>query len=86
MGTLLIWYIYFQYAGETDIVSNVYVSNIQMYNAQNGARIKVFVSQRILSLFVYRPPLFDYMCIYAHLNKFPQLFWSTHPISSPFII
>ncbi|KAI0370532.1 pectin lyase-like protein [Pilatotrama ljubarskyi] len=31
-----------QYAGETDIVANVYVSNITMLNAQNGARIKVF--------------------------------------------
>ncbi|KAI8972908.1 pectin lyase-like protein [Trametes punicea] len=31
-----------QYAGETDIVENVYVSNITMLNAQNGARIKVF--------------------------------------------
>ncbi|KZT03751.1 glycoside hydrolase family 28 protein [Laetiporus sulphureus 93-53] len=31
-----------QYAGETDIVENVYVSNITMRNAQNGARIKVF--------------------------------------------
>lgn len=31
-----------QYAGETDIVANVYVSNITMINAQNGARIKVF--------------------------------------------
>ncbi|KAI9065287.1 glycoside hydrolase family 28 protein [Trametes sanguinea] len=31
-----------QYAGETDIVENVYVSNITMMNAQNGARIKVF--------------------------------------------
>ncbi|KAI0760371.1 pectin lyase-like protein [Fomes fomentarius] len=31
-----------QYAGETDIVANVSVSNITMLNAQNGARIKVF--------------------------------------------
>ncbi|WWC69721.1 uncharacterized protein I206_103664 [Kwoniella pini CBS 10737] len=31
-----------QYAGETDIVANVYVRNISMSNAQNGARIKVF--------------------------------------------
>jgi len=31
-----------QYAGETDIVANVYVRNITMSNAQNGARIKVF--------------------------------------------
>lgn len=31
-----------QYAGETDIVANVSVSNIYMSNAQNGARIKVF--------------------------------------------
>jgi len=31
-----------QYAGETDIVANVSVSNIVMSNAQNGARIKVF--------------------------------------------
>jgi len=31
-----------QYAGETDIVANVYVNNITMLNAQNGARIKVF--------------------------------------------
>ncbi|KZS92111.1 pectin lyase-like protein [Sistotremastrum niveocremeum HHB9708] len=31
-----------QYAGETDIVANVYVQNITMSNAQNGARIKVF--------------------------------------------
>jgi len=31
-----------QYAGETDIVANVYVHNISMANAQNGARIKVF--------------------------------------------
>jgi len=31
-----------QYAGETDIVENVYVENIVMANAQNGARIKVF--------------------------------------------
>ncbi|KZO90302.1 glycoside hydrolase family 28 protein [Calocera viscosa TUFC12733] len=31
-----------QYAGETDIVSNVLVNNITMLNAQNGARIKVF--------------------------------------------
>ncbi|KII83966.1 glycoside hydrolase family 28 protein [Plicaturopsis crispa FD-325 SS-3] len=30
------------YAGETDIVANVHVSNISMMNAQNGARIKVF--------------------------------------------
>ncbi|KAG9028455.1 hypothetical protein FRB95_006487 [Tulasnella sp. JGI-2019a] len=31
-----------QYAGETDIVSNIYVNDIVMANAQNGARIKVF--------------------------------------------
>jgi len=31
-----------QYAGETDIVENVFVNNIVMANAQNGARIKVF--------------------------------------------
>ncbi|KZT22387.1 glycoside hydrolase family 28 protein [Neolentinus lepideus HHB14362 ss-1] len=31
-----------QYAGETDIVANVSVSNIVMKNAENGARIKVF--------------------------------------------
>ena len=31
-----------QYAGETDIVANVFVKNITMLNAQNGARIKVF--------------------------------------------
>ncbi|WVQ98574.1 hypothetical protein IAU59_005701 [Kwoniella sp. CBS 9459] len=31
-----------QYAGETDIVANVYVRNISMSNAENGARIKVF--------------------------------------------
>ena len=31
-----------QYARETDIVSDIYVSNITMLNAQNGARIKVF--------------------------------------------
>ncbi|KIL00164.1 glycoside hydrolase family 28 protein [Paxillus rubicundulus Ve08.2h10] len=31
-----------QYAGETDIVANIYVKNISMNNAQNGARIKVF--------------------------------------------
>ncbi|KIJ62472.1 glycoside hydrolase family 28 protein [Hydnomerulius pinastri MD-312] len=31
-----------QYAGETDIVANVYVNGISMNNAQNGARIKVF--------------------------------------------
>jgi len=31
-----------QYAGETDIVENIYVNNIIMSNAQNGARIKVF--------------------------------------------
>ena len=31
-----------QYYGETDIVANIYVSNISMNNAQNGARIKVF--------------------------------------------
>ncbi|KAN0078074.1 polygalacturonase [Tylopilus felleus] len=31
-----------QYAGETDIVANIYVKNISMINAQNGARIKVF--------------------------------------------
>lgn len=31
-----------QYAGETDIVENIWVENITMINAQNGARIKVF--------------------------------------------
>ncbi|RDX42441.1 pectin lyase-like protein [Lentinus brumalis] len=31
-----------QYAGEMDIVANVFVKNITMLNAQNGARIKVF--------------------------------------------
>ncbi|EIN05315.1 hypothetical protein PUNSTDRAFT_146014 [Punctularia strigosozonata HHB-11173 SS5] len=31
-----------QYAGETDIVANISVSDIVMKNAQNGARIKVF--------------------------------------------
>ena len=31
-----------QYAGETDIVANVSVTNITMLNAENGARIKVF--------------------------------------------
>ena len=31
-----------QYAQETDYVANVYVRNITMANAQNGARIKVF--------------------------------------------
>lgn len=31
-----------QFAGETDIVENVFVENIVMANAQNGARIKVF--------------------------------------------
>lgn len=31
-----------QYYGETDIVSDIYVRNITMMNAQNGARIKVF--------------------------------------------
>jgi galacturan 1,4-alpha-galacturonidase len=31
-----------QYAQETDIVENIYASNINMSNAQNGARIKVF--------------------------------------------
>lgn len=31
-----------QYAGETDIVSDVVVRNVSMNNAQNGARIKVF--------------------------------------------
>ncbi|KAI9566591.1 pectin lyase fold/virulence factor [Boletus coccyginus] len=31
-----------QYAGETDIVANIYVKNISMNNAQYGARIKVF--------------------------------------------
>lgn len=31
-----------QYAQETDIVANIYVRNISMSNAQNGARIKVF--------------------------------------------
>lgn len=31
-----------QYAGKTDIVANVSVTNVSMNNAQNGARIKVF--------------------------------------------
>ncbi|KAH9919866.1 glycoside hydrolase family 28 protein [Fomitopsis serialis] len=31
-----------QYAGETDIVANVFVKNITMRYAENGARIKVF--------------------------------------------
>jgi len=31
-----------QYKGETDIVLNIYVNNVTMANAQNGARIKVF--------------------------------------------
>lgn len=31
-----------QYAGETDIVANVSVTDITMLNAENGARIKVF--------------------------------------------
>lgn len=31
-----------QYKNETDFVANVYVNNIVMSNAQNGARIKVF--------------------------------------------
>ncbi|KAI0631224.1 pectin lyase-like protein [Trametes polyzona] len=31
-----------QYAGETDVVANVSVTNVTMLNAQNGARIKVF--------------------------------------------
>ncbi|KAH7925795.1 glycoside hydrolase family 28 protein [Leucogyrophana mollusca] len=31
-----------QYAGETDIVANIFANNIVMANAQNGARIKVF--------------------------------------------
>ncbi|PCH35370.1 hypothetical protein WOLCODRAFT_80111 [Wolfiporia cocos MD-104 SS10] len=31
-----------QYAGETDIVANVYVKNVTMRYAENGARIKVF--------------------------------------------
>ncbi|KAI0918829.1 hypothetical protein AcW1_009462 [Taiwanofungus camphoratus] len=31
-----------QYAGETDIVANVYASNVTMRYAENGARIKVF--------------------------------------------
>ena len=31
-----------QYAGETDIVANVFVNNVTMRNAENGARIKVF--------------------------------------------
>ncbi|EGN97569.1 glycoside hydrolase family 28 protein [Serpula lacrymans var. lacrymans S7.3] len=31
-----------QYAGETDIVANIYVNNVYMANAENGARIKVF--------------------------------------------
>jgi len=31
-----------QYAGETDIVANVFVKNVTMLNAENGARIKVF--------------------------------------------
>ena len=31
-----------QYVGETDIVENVYVYNISMFNASDGARIKVW--------------------------------------------
>ena len=31
-----------QYAGETDIVANLYVKNVTMRYAENGARIKVF--------------------------------------------
>lgn len=31
-----------QYANEIDIVSNVFVTNISMYNASDGARIKVW--------------------------------------------
>lgn len=31
-----------QYAGEVDIVENIYVYNISMYNASDGARIKVW--------------------------------------------
>lgn len=31
-----------QYVGEFDIVENVYVANISMHNASNGARIKIW--------------------------------------------
>jgi len=31
-----------QYANEIDIVSNIFVTNISMYNASDGARIKVW--------------------------------------------
>lgn len=31
-----------QYAGETDIVANLFVKNVTMRYAENGARIKVF--------------------------------------------
>jgi galacturan 1,4-alpha-galacturonidase len=31
-----------QYAGEVDLVTNVYVNNVTMANAENGARIKAF--------------------------------------------
>src|SRR5690349_19232174 len=31
-----------QYANEIDIVENIYVTNISMYNASDGARIKVW--------------------------------------------
>lgn len=31
-----------QYAGEVDIVENLYIYNISMYNASDGARIKVW--------------------------------------------
>ena len=46
-----------QYAGETDIVANVSVTNVTMLNAQNGARIKVFggnPSPSTFSLAFYR--------------------------------
>lgn len=33
---------HYKYAGETDIVENVYVKNVTMRYAENGARIKVF--------------------------------------------
>ncbi|KAH0835562.1 pectin lyase fold/virulence factor [Lanmaoa asiatica] len=35
-----------QYAGETDIVANIYVKNLSMNHAQNGARIKAFGGSR----------------------------------------
>lgn len=41
-----------QYAGETDIVSDVVVRNVSMNNAQNGARIKVFGGNPDPSTFV----------------------------------